>query len=365
MLRAVPRGAPVECRGSATASARAPFGATTFLATACSSSPSPSSSARSCSSWCSRSSRRRSCRGSAAPLRSGPPASCSSRPRSSPATSMPTRWCAGSSRAAQVRVARRAAAALARRSADHSVCGMEAGGAENPSWLILGLLAVTIGAPYFLLSTTSPLVQAWFARARPGESPYRLFALSNLASMLALARLPVPARAVVADAHAGDRLVAGLRAFRRAVRGRGLDEHRPAARTDRPSARARKRDARDRARFRSRADRRAAAALVHAGGDGLAAAARRVQSHHAGHRVGAAAVDRTARHLPADVHSLLRRGGLVPARPHARAGSPWRSAPWRGRSPIRSSSIGSACISASSAPDSSSRACSATASSRG
>src|SRR5471032_2516379 len=48
---------------------------------------------------------------------------------------------------------------------------------------IVALLAVTIGLPYFLLSTTSPLVQAWFARSFPGRSPYRLFALSNLASM--------------------------------------------------------------------------------------------------------------------------------------------------------------------------------------
>ena len=63
-------------------------------------------------------------------------------------------------------------------------------GTENPSWLILCLLAATIGLPYFLLSTTSPLVQAWFARSRPGKSPYRLFALSNLASMLALVGYP-------------------------------------------------------------------------------------------------------------------------------------------------------------------------------
>jgi spermidine synthase len=63
-------------------------------------------------------------------------------------------------------------------------------GTENPSWLILGMLVATIGLPYFLLSTTSPLVQAWFARANPGASPYRLFALSNLASMLALVGYP-------------------------------------------------------------------------------------------------------------------------------------------------------------------------------
>jgi len=63
-------------------------------------------------------------------------------------------------------------------------------GTENPAWLILGLLAATIGLPYFLLSTTSPLVQAWFARRYPGRSPYRLFALSNFASMLALLGYP-------------------------------------------------------------------------------------------------------------------------------------------------------------------------------
>ncbi|HVE48669.1 MAG TPA: fused MFS/spermidine synthase [Casimicrobiaceae bacterium] len=63
-------------------------------------------------------------------------------------------------------------------------------GDENPSWLILGMLAATIGLPYFLLSTTSPLLQAWFARRFPTASPYRLFALSNLASMLALLGYP-------------------------------------------------------------------------------------------------------------------------------------------------------------------------------
>jgi hypothetical protein len=63
-------------------------------------------------------------------------------------------------------------------------------GLENPSWQILGLLAVSIGLPFFLLSTTSPLVQAWYSRANPQGNPYRLFALSNLASMLALVGYP-------------------------------------------------------------------------------------------------------------------------------------------------------------------------------
>ena len=64
-------------------------------------------------------------------------------------------------------------------------------GSEPPAPLILGLLAATVGLPYFLLSTTSPLVQAWFARSFPGRSPYRLFALSNFASMLALVGYPL------------------------------------------------------------------------------------------------------------------------------------------------------------------------------
>jgi MFS family permease/SAM-dependent methyltransferase len=63
-------------------------------------------------------------------------------------------------------------------------------GDESPSIRILLLLAATIGLPYFLLATTSPLVQAWFARSYPEASPYRLFALSNLASMLALLGYP-------------------------------------------------------------------------------------------------------------------------------------------------------------------------------
>ena len=63
-------------------------------------------------------------------------------------------------------------------------------GAENPAWLILGLLTITLGLPYFLLSTTSPLLQAWFAQRYPGRNPYRLFALSNFASLLGLVGYP-------------------------------------------------------------------------------------------------------------------------------------------------------------------------------
>ena len=65
-----------------------------------------------------------------------------------------------------------------------------AGDAE-PITRILLLLGATVGLPYFLLASTSPLVQAWFARARPAANPYRLFALSNLASLLALVGYPL------------------------------------------------------------------------------------------------------------------------------------------------------------------------------
>ena len=64
-------------------------------------------------------------------------------------------------------------------------------GDEDPTLRILGLLLATIGLPYLLLSTTGPLVQAWFSRTFDNAVPYRLFALSNLASMLALLSYPV------------------------------------------------------------------------------------------------------------------------------------------------------------------------------
>jgi hypothetical protein len=64
-------------------------------------------------------------------------------------------------------------------------------GASGPALSILALLTATIGLQYFLLSATSPLVQAWFWRRFHHAVPYRLFALSNLASLLALLSYPV------------------------------------------------------------------------------------------------------------------------------------------------------------------------------
>src|SRR5688572_7322865 len=62
---------------------------------------------------------------------------------------------------------------------------------SGPAMAILALLGATIGLQYFLLSTTSPLVQAWFWRRYHHAVPYRLFALSNFASLLALLSYPV------------------------------------------------------------------------------------------------------------------------------------------------------------------------------
>ncbi|MGB6944980.1 MAG: fused MFS/spermidine synthase [Bryobacteraceae bacterium] len=61
----------------------------------------------------------------------------------------------------------------------------------DPSLRILLLLTATIGLPYLLLSTTSPLLQAWYVAAKPGAIPYRLFALSNFGSLLALLSYPI------------------------------------------------------------------------------------------------------------------------------------------------------------------------------
>ena len=63
-------------------------------------------------------------------------------------------------------------------------------GSEEPIARILGLLTVSVGLPYFLLSATSPLLQAWYARNFHGAVPYRLFGLSNLSSLLGLLAYP-------------------------------------------------------------------------------------------------------------------------------------------------------------------------------
>lgn len=65
-----------------------------------------------------------------------------------------------------------------------------AGASDAPIGEILILLLRAVAAPYFLLASTSPLLQSWSAAAG-GGSPYRLYALSNVGSMLALLSYPV------------------------------------------------------------------------------------------------------------------------------------------------------------------------------
>lgn len=57
-----------------------------------------------------------------------------------------------------------------------------------PVWQIVKLLLVSIGLPFLVLSTTGPLLQRWFALS--GTSPYRLYSVSNLGSMLGLLSYP-------------------------------------------------------------------------------------------------------------------------------------------------------------------------------
>ena len=63
--------------------------------------------------------------------------------------------------------------------------------AGDPTLRVLLVLALTVGAPYTLLSATAPLVQRWFTHDLPGVSPYRLYSLSNMGSLLALLTYPI------------------------------------------------------------------------------------------------------------------------------------------------------------------------------
>jgi hypothetical protein len=66
-------------------------------------------------------------------------------------------------------------------------------GEEDPTWLLLGLLVMSIGLPFFVVATSAPLLQKWFAgTGHPaGRDPYFLYAASNLGSMLALLSYPI------------------------------------------------------------------------------------------------------------------------------------------------------------------------------
>src|SRR5579863_85764 len=67
---------------------------------------------------------------------------------------------------------------------------LKPGGDVNPLARIVVVLAASVGLPFFVLSATGPLLQRWFSRTCEGRSPYRLYALSNAGSLLALITFP-------------------------------------------------------------------------------------------------------------------------------------------------------------------------------
>jgi hypothetical protein len=75
---------------------------------------------------------------------------------------------------------------------------------DAPVFRIMLATVACVGLPYFILSSTGPLLQRWFSRTYAGESPYRLYALSNLGSLLALLSYPFavePALSTVAQSY--------------------------------------------------------------------------------------------------------------------------------------------------------------------
>ncbi len=70
---------------------------------------------------------------------------------------------------------------------DSSLAGQSG---SQPVSSILILLSLAVGGPYMLLAATGPLMQSWFGLCLPGKSPFRLYALSNTGSLLALLGYP-------------------------------------------------------------------------------------------------------------------------------------------------------------------------------
>ncbi|MFT3710453.1 MAG: fused MFS/spermidine synthase [Archangium sp.] len=64
-------------------------------------------------------------------------------------------------------------------------------GSDAPTFALLGLLSLTVGLPYFALSSTGPLMQAWVAQKLPAATAMRLYAVSNVGSLVGLLAFPV------------------------------------------------------------------------------------------------------------------------------------------------------------------------------
>jgi hypothetical protein len=82
-------------------------------------------------------------------------------------------------------------------------------GSSNPFWLVMRVLFFSVGFPYFLLATNSTLLQSWFSDLYPDRSPYRLYAFSNVASLLGLLSYPIFVERYLKD-HRPGLLVVGI-----------------------------------------------------------------------------------------------------------------------------------------------------------
>ena len=113
-----------------------------------------------------------------------------------------------------------------RAAADSAVASWKPPKAGDPTLRILMLLAATIGLPYFLLSSTSPLLQAWYVRRSGSGMPYRLFALSNFGSMLALLSFPFLVEPRLTSRQQAFTWSGAYVLFAAALRVRGVDQPR-------------------------------------------------------------------------------------------------------------------------------------------
>lgn len=61
----------------------------------------------------------------------------------------------------------------------------------SPTSALLVLLSLSVGLPYFTLSSTGPLLQAWVSQRLPAATAMRLYAASNVGSLVGLLAFPV------------------------------------------------------------------------------------------------------------------------------------------------------------------------------
>src|SRR5829696_1891734 len=103
-----------------------------------------------------------------------------------------TRWLSAAAQGA-VHLALLALAALALPVALNAAAGGGVPEGASPEWWLLKTLLVTVGPPFFVLSASAPLLQAWFSRTRAesASDPYYLYAASNAGSLFALLGFPL------------------------------------------------------------------------------------------------------------------------------------------------------------------------------